>query len=188
MSGTLQKHQVEAKQGDGSLDEIENMYDGEKYPHRDERANTDTTFWASDIEQLSVSRGRKQRLKRMLRRQEGENPGETYSSSRDDRTQQNRSEWKRRIVHTYAANLDLTTHQKERSKHIVNDVIDINTFGHFSTEEVILGVVNVVAREDGRWIEDEDQFRRLADDAGLELSDLKTIRGMIRSRLPSYDT
>jgi len=184
----LQPHQVEAEEGDGSLEEIENKYDGEKYAHRDERADTKTTFFARDIDQLQVSEGRKRRLKRMLRRQEGENPGETYSSGRRDRTQQNRGEWKRRVVHTYAANLDLTRHQKERSKHIVNDVVEINHFGHFSTEEVILGVVNVVAREDGRWIEDERQFRELADDAGLDLKDLKTLRGMVRDRLPSYDS
>jgi hypothetical protein len=186
MSG-LHPHEVEAEEGDGALDQIEDKYDGAKYASRDERAPTDTTFWQRDIDQLPVSKRRKRRLTRMLRRQEGENQNETYYEDRPDRKQQNTREWKRRLVHTYVAHLEMTDHQKERSKHIVNDVIDINRFGHFSTEEVILGVVNVVAREDGRWIEDEREFRNLAEDAELDLSDLKTLRGMVRDRLSSYE-
>jgi hypothetical protein len=186
--GELQPQQVEAKEGDGALDAIANKYDGEKYAHRDERADTKTTFWERDIDQMKASKRRKKRMKRLMRRQEGSRMGESYMKNQNNREQQNRNEWKRRLVHTYVAQLDMTRHQKERTKHLIKDVIDINSFGHYSTEEVILAVINVVAREDGRWIEDEEMFRKLADDAGLDLTQMRRLRELVHERLPSYGT
>lgn len=185
----VQSHRLTRDEGNGSRDSIDDKYDGEEYNDKDERADTRTTFYDRDIERLEVSQQRKRRLRRMLRRQEGENPGEAYYQGRRDRTQQNRGEWKRRIVSTFASQLDLTRSQKERTKHLVNDVLDINTFGYYSTEEVVLATVNVVAREDGRWIEDERKFRELMTDSGLhndgtpDLDGLKTLRRMVRNRI-----
>lgn len=188
----VESHRLERGEGNGSRAEIDDKYDGEEYNDKDERAPTQTTFYNRDINRLEVSERRKRRLRRMLRRQEGEQPGETYSTKYDNREQQNRSEWKRRVVSAFASQMGLTRSQKERVKHLVNDVLDINTFGFYSTEQVVLATVNVVAREDGRFIEDEAQFRTLMADSGLtkddgetpDLSTMRSLRGLVRERLP----
>lgn len=190
----VRSHRLSRGPNDGSRDDMrDNGYEHELYD-KDQRADTRTTYFRSDVERLQVSERRKRRLRRMLRRQEGENPGETYYQSRNSREQQNRSEWKRRIVSSYASHVELTRAQKERAKHLVNDVLDINTFGHYSTEEVVLGVINVVAREDGRFIEDERQFRDLMVDVGIttgkhgdtpDMNTMKSLRRLVRERLPS---
>lgn len=189
----VQSHRLSRGEGSGSRAAIADKYDGEEYGDKDERADTETTFYRRDIEQLAVSEQRKQRLRRMLRRQEGEQPGEAYSTKYDNREQQNRSEWKRRVVSVFASQLELTSRQKERTKHLVNDVLNINTFGFYSTEQVVLATVNVVAREDGRFIEDEQQFRDLMVDSGIARDDdaetpdmetMKSLRRLVRERLP----
>lgn len=185
----VQSHLVERGEGSGSRAEIQDKYDGEEYDDKDERANTDTTFYRRDIERLEISERRKRRLRRMLRRQEGENPGETYYQGRPDRHQQNAAEWKRRVVSAFASQLELTASQKARTKHLVNDVLDINSFGYYSTEQVVLAVVNVVAREDGRWIEDEAKFREIMQESGIEkdgtpdMESMRQLRRMVNDRL-----
>lgn len=191
----VQPHQVEKDHGDGSRTEMEDQKTEDKWETKDQRADTQTTFWPQDIASLRVSERRKWRLRRMLRRQEGEDFGEGTSKdkSRRQRKQQNRGEWKRRMASTFASQLDLTRAQKERVTHLVRDILDINSFGYFSTEEVILAVINVVAREDGRWIEEERLFHDLMYDVGLykdepespDMNGLKTLRRMVRERIGS---
>jgi hypothetical protein len=182
-------HNVSRGEGDGAGERIDDKYDGEEYTTKDERADTRTTFYERDIDNLNVSERRKSELRRMLRRQEGEDYKETYRKDEDNREQQNREEWKRRVVTTYASQLSLTDSQKERAKHLVIDVLTINKFGRYATEQVALGVINVVAREDGRWIEDEDEFRDLVAETGIDdMDSLKRLRRMVRERIPSVDT
>lgn len=190
----VQSHQLARGEGNGSRESIQDKYDSEEYEEKDQRADTRTTFYDRDIDRLEVSERRKKRLRRMLRRQEGEDYGEgtIKDKSRRQRKQQNRSEWKRRVVSTFASQLDLTRAQKERVKYLVKDVLDINTFGYYSTEQVVLATINVVVREDDRWIEDEQKFRKLMVQVGLgrgehdetpDLDSLKTLRGMVRDRI-----
>lgn len=182
------QHNVSRGEGDGAGEQIDDKYDGEEYATKDQRADTRTTFYERDINNLNVSQRRKEELRRILKRQEGQNQGEagTGQTTRRERKQQNREEWKRRVVTTYASQLELTKAQKERATHLVIDVLTINTFGRYATEEIALGVVNVVAREDGRWIEDENQFRDLMQEAGIDsMNSLKRLRQMVRERIPS---
>lgn len=191
----VEPHKLDRGEGTGSRDPIDDLYDSEEYKDKDTRAPTETMFYDRDIDKLKISARRKKRLRRMLRRQEGQQPGEAYSTKYDDRKQQNRSEWKRRVVSVFASQLDLTRAQKERVKHLVNDVLDINSFGFYSTEEVVLATVNVVAREDGRFIEDEEQFRNIMVDTGVFIEDdddkrpdmntMKSLRKLVRDRLSS---
>ncbi|WP_226041183.1 hypothetical protein [Natrinema sp. DC36] len=167
----------------------DDRYDEQRYESRDSRSNTDTSFIEYDIDSLQVSQRRKNEYKRMLRWQEGEDPYDAYSSNRKSREQQNREEWKRRIVDTYTSHLDLTRYQKQRVKHLTLDVMHINSFGHFSIEQIVLGIINRVAREDDRWIEDEKGFQNLCIDVGFEEGEvagqMKTLRSMVRERIPS---
>lgn len=183
-------HRVKRSANDGSRDDMRgDKYDEHGHESRDKRAETETTFFQRDIDSLQVSARRKRELQRALRRQEGEDPGEAYSQNYKNREQQNRKEWKRRVVTTYAANLSLTPYQKQRALHLTMDILDINSFGHYSIEQVVLGVINKVAREDGRMIEDEDGFRQLAIAVGFDRSEvpekMKSLRRLVRERLSS---
>jgi hypothetical protein len=193
----VQEHRVSREPNDGSRDNMQdNGYDDKRYESRDKRADTRTTFYESDINSLNVSERRKKELRRALRRQEGEDYGEGTSAdkTRRQRKQQNREEWKRRIITTYAANLDMTRAQKQRAKHLFMDVLTINTFGRYSSEQVALAVLNVVAREDGWRLEDEEQFhdlmvkcdiRNKSDGSKPSMQTMKRMRRMVRERVPS---
>lgn len=193
---TVEEHALHREEGSGSSSEIQDKYDSEEYETKDQRADTRTTFYESDINELNVSEDRKKRLRRALRRQEGEDYGEGKSSNktRRQRKQQNREEWKRRIISTYASNLDMCRAQKERATHIFMDVLTINTFGHYSSEQVALAVLNVVAREDGWLMEDNSQFHNLMvecditsseDEERPDMDRMRTLRTMVRERVPS---
>lgn len=179
----VESHALRREQGDGSRSGIEDEKTGDLWETKDQRAETETTFWPQDIDALDVSQRRKRELHRMLRRQEGENQGESFYEERDDRTQQNRGEWKRRMVCVYASQFDLTPYQKQRAMHLVRQDLDINGFGTYSTEQVILATINVVAREDGRFIEDEDAFKEAADSEGLSMRYLRSLRQKIKNRI-----
>lgn len=193
-------HEVSRDEGDGSGAEIDDKYDGEEYTAKDQRADTRTTFYKQDIEALDVSPHRKDALKHALRRQEGEDFGENDSyaddtntdSTRKRRKQQNREEWKRRVVSAYAGQLELTPRQKKRSEHWMLDVLTINSFGHYSVEQVALAAINVVAREDARYIEDEEYFHGIMEDVGItdddndpDMNKMRRLRTMVRERIPS---
>ena len=195
MAYVVDQHNLANESGNGSRSEIQDMYDAEEYKTKDQRADTRTTFYESDINDLNVSTRRKKRLRRALRRQEGEDYGEGTSKdkTRRQRKQQNREEWKRRVITTYASQLDMSRAQKERAKHLFMDVLQINTFGPYSTEKVALGVINVVAREYGWTVEDNDMFHELMikNDMTIDGTDkpsmktMKNLRTLVRERIPS---
>jgi len=189
----IPEHNVSREANDGSRNAMhDNGYDEQRFPFaRDQRADTKTTFYEQDIDDLDVSQRRKNALKRALYKQEGQDYLES-TDSRQERKQQNRAEWKRRITLTYSGQLELTDSQKERAEHWMMDVLKINTFGHYSVEQVAVGVINVVAREDGRWIEDEPTFHDIMKDVGLTREDdgpdmarMKRLRALVRERIPS---
>lgn len=175
---------VSRKPNDGSRNDMQsNGYDEDGHQSRDRRADTKTTFYKRDIESLNISKRQKRRLKRALRYQEGE---QVNATEYDSRGQQNHKEDKRRLVGSFGGQLDLTPSQKERVEHLVMDVVNVNSFGHYSSEEVVLAVINVVAREDGRWIEDEDLFREYMQNVGIDdLATMKRLRALVRERIPS---
>lgn len=193
---SVESHNLSRDAGDGSAQAIDDKYDGEEYTTKDQRADTWTTFYKSDIDSLQVSERRKKELRRALERQRGIDYGEGTSADRNrrHRKQQNREEYKRRVVSVYASQLDLNKRQAERTGHLFLEVLDINSFGHYATEEIALAVINCVVREDGWLIEEDANFHRLMREVGLEtdgndpdLDAMRRLRGMVRERVPSMD-
>lgn len=166
---------------------MEDEKTGDLWKTKDQRADTRTTFFESDIDRLNASPQRKKRLKRILRRQEGENSGETYFADRDDRTQQNREEDRRRDIETIASQLELTSHQKRRATHIILDVVSIDSYGNYSAEEVILGVITYVCMEDmganGVHVDDRGDFHSFVDTLDTDMERVKKARKLTRSKL-----
>lgn len=185
----IEEGKVDLTSGCGSRSEMEDKKTEDKWQTKDQRADTETTYYESDIDNLHASPQRKKQLKRMLRFQEGE---QINVREFDSRGSQNHKEDKRRMVSTFGSQLSLTPAQKERVEHLVMDVMDINSFGPYSFEQVILATINVVAREDERWIEDEDQFREflkfvnITDDGSPDLRKLRRLRTLVRERVPSH--
>jgi len=184
----VHEHNVARQEGDGAGDEIDDLYDGEEYQTKDQRAETRTTFYERDIDQHCTSRRQAQQLKRALRLHEGEH----VNGSGKDRGTQNHEEYQRRLIGIIGSQLGLTNGQKNRVKHLVMDVMSVNSFGYYSSEQVILATTNVVTREDGRWIEDEDSFHEYMEKVGLtndegraDLDTMKRLRQLVRERIPS---
>jgi hypothetical protein len=214
---TVDHYDVSRDGNDGSRDDVQNNgYDEARYQSRDKRAETWTTFTEYDIEQLDVSHYRKRELKRMRDIQEGIDYGEAYPNETDrkDRKQQNREEWRRRMVETFASQIGMTTHQHKRAEHIMMNVFTdaycpstesrqerghcddcekkhmsiINSFGPYATEEVIVAVINVVCREDGWMVEDDDDFIAVVqsvvrDTKKPKMDRLKRLRKNVRDKI-----
>lgn len=185
---SVHEHLVARNEGNGAGDEIDDLYDGEEYKTKDQRAETRTTFYERDIDTHCTSKRQAQQLKRALRLQEGEH----VNGSGKSRGSQNTEEDKRRLVGIIGSQLSLTDGQKRRVNHLVLDVMSVNSFGYYSSEQVILATVNVVVREDGRWIEDEDEFRDYMEKVGItnengraDLNTMKRLRTLVHERVPS---
>lgn len=181
-------HRVARGLGDGAGDEIDDMYDGEEYQTKDQRAETRTTFYERDIDKHVNDPRYAQQLKRALRFHEGEH----VNGSGKSRGSQNNEEDKRRLIGVIGSQLSLTKAQKSRVEHLVIDVMSVNSFGRYSMEQVILATINVVARENGRWIEEEDAFQEYAEQIGLtnergraDMDTMKRLRTLVRERVPS---
>jgi hypothetical protein len=185
----VHEHQVARNEGDGAGDEIDDLYDGEEYTTKDQRAETRTTFYERDIDKHCESSRYANQLKRALRLQEGEHANAEGSKSRGT---QNNEEDKRRTVGTFCSQLGLTDAQKSRIQHLIIDVMSVNSFGHYSIEQVVLATINVIAREDGRYIEDETPFHNYMESVGLtndngrpDMQTMKRLRALVRERIPS---
>jgi len=178
----VDERNLDRGKGSGSRSAIEDEKMGDCWETRDQRSDTRTTYYARDVDSLSISVARKRQLKRMLKRQEGQH---VNSDKYDSRGQQNHKEDKRRMVGSFGSQLGLTSAQKKRVEHLIMSVLDINSFGSYSCEQVVLGTINVVAREDGRWIEDEKTFYDLMEATETTATQAKRLREMVRERVPS---
>lgn len=178
---TVETHLVERRNGDGARVEADDLYENESY-EQDERGPNQTTYWESDVERAVTSRRRQRQLKRALELQEGQ-----HTTHGESRGSQNNAEDTRRVAETFSSKLDMTPYQRRRVAHLVTDVLDINSFGPYSREKVILSVVNVVAREDmaygGELMEDRDDFKALLEDVDADLDELRRLRGLVSDRL-----
>jgi hypothetical protein len=98
-----------------------------------------------------------------------------------DRRQQNRWADRQRWIETFCSFLDLPQTDVSRVKHIMRDV-DMARMGHYSSQQTILAIISLVANERGRWIRDEEDFRRLLQDTGTTLGEIKRVRQLVRQK------
>lgn len=180
----VESHLLDNSEGNGSGSQIDDKYDSEEYTTKDQRAQTETTFYRSDINETVNGHHRRRQMKRALRYHEGEH---VNAEDEDSRGQQNHKEWKRRLVGTLTSQMEMTKHQQSRVKHLVLDVLDINSFGPYKTEEVILGVMSMVAREDmsrhGKHLDDRKDFINLCHSVDTSLENVRRCRELVSERL-----
>jgi hypothetical protein len=113
----------------------------------------------------------------MIRYQE-----DAWSGMKNQQRAADRERW----VETFCAFCDLSSRVVKRVKLVV-DEIDMSHMAHFNSQKVILGIISIVANEDRRFIRDDESFRTLLSEVGLDLKSLKTVRSMIRERSDVLD-
>lgn len=84
-------------------------------------------------------------------------------------------------IDTFCANLDLTPYQKQRVRKIITDV-NLNHFGPYTVEMVVLATISLVAEADGRFIRDERAYHKLVMGVDTSLKTIKNIRSLLHEK------
>jgi len=145
---------------------------------RDDRSPMETRFTREDIDKHVSDARQRWRLNRALTLQEGQWV-QSYESL-PSRSDQNRAESRKRQSHIVADNAELTEYQSQRVEHIFTNLPNLNTFGPYSLEEILVGVVcYVVESDDASRIDDfteTERFSVLADTYDSNPSRAKTVQ------------
>lgn len=165
-------------EGAGSNDAIDDMIDQEAIVENDGRSNTRTFFYPEDAEYETQEQATK--FRRLIRWQDGEgHPSESRAAANFKADME-------RTAKTFCSQCEFTPYQTERVLHVMDD-LDVNSYGHYSTEKVILAVMSLVANEDRRHLRDEELFRGLVGDVGMTMEQVRTVRLMTRQRTEAFD-
>lgn len=171
-------HLFESGDGSGSNAAIDDVIDQEAIIENDGRSNTRTFFYPEDAEY--DSKQKEKQYKRLIRWQDGErHPTESRAAA-------NFKADMRRTAETFCSQCGFTTHQTDRVAYIM-EKLNVNSYGHYSTEKVILAVMSLVANEDKRLLRDEPIFRDLAEQVGMSMEQVRTVRRMTRERTDAFD-
>lgn len=87
----------------------------------------------------------------------------------------------RRFLSMFSSGLDLTTYQRGRVAAVIAE-LNFGHMAHYSTETIILSIISLVVNEDGRWIRDEEHFKRLVRDVGASPRDIRSCRQLVRRK------
>lgn len=163
--------------GAGSNQELDDMIDDAGIINNDGRSNTRTTFLVGDASYESKKRYKQ--YKRLAKVNDG-----MWNSNR---AADNFKADMRRITKTFCSQVDMRERQQERVQWVMDDM-DINSFGSYSTEKVLLGVMSLVANEDRRLLRDEEQFHDLVLAVDMTMDEVKRVRQLIRDRTDTFDS
>ena len=171
-----QTHRFGTGDGSGSNNAIDDIIDKEGIIENDGRSDTRTFFYPEEGEYESKDRERQ--FKRMIRWQDGEgDSGRAAANFKADM---------KRTAETFCSAVEFNSYQRERVLHVM-EVLDINSYGHYSTEKILLAVMSLVANEDRRLLRDEDSFRELCHSVGMTLEEVRKVRRMTRERTEQFD-
>lgn len=161
-------HVLDDGNGAGASSQIDDIIDDGAVIENDGRSKTRTFYYADE-----APSDKQHQFARMLRWQDGEGDS--------DRAVRNRAADRRRTVDTFCAHVGMGTEQRERVQY-VTDGLNMSHMGPYSSDDVILAIITLIANERGRFIRDETVFRGLLEDVGLDLNDIKNVRGLIREK------
>lgn len=163
---TDRSHAYGDYKGSGASNEVDEMIDENAIVENDGRSKTRTFFYPSEAPD-------RRRWKRLSDIQNGR--GE------NDNTKRTLKADNRRWLDAMSTKLDITEHQHERAQHIVEG-IELSNMAHYSAQAVLLAVISLVANEDDWWIRDDPMYKRLVDDVGCDLRDIRNIRRLVRDK------
>ncbi len=161
--------------GAGSKSAIDDIIDEEAIIEHDGRSTARTFYYVEEAPEH-----KRKQFKRMLQHQE-----DMYHPSRSRAGANFRADMER-TAKTFCSQCELNSYQTERVLHVMDD-LDVNSYGHYSTEKVILAVISLVANEDQRLIRDEPEYRDLVEQVGMTLEEVRKVRLMTRERTDAFD-
>lgn len=162
--------------GAGSNNDIDDMIDDAGIIENDGRSQTRTTFLAGEASYASEKRYTQ--YKRLAKVNDG-----MWDSNRGA---DNFKADMRRTAKTFCSQMEFRERQTERVLWVLNH-LSINSFGHYSTEKVLMAVISLVANEDRRLIRDEPDYRELVSAVGMTMDEVKRVRMMVRERTDTFD-
>jgi hypothetical protein len=159
-------HVFDTSDGNGSSSQLDDMIDENAIIENDGRSETRTFFYPSEATDDQL-------YGRLIRWQDGEG-----DPQRDVR---NRAADRRRTIDAFCGTLDMSTHHNERVTHVMEE-LNMSHMAHYSSPQVILAIISLVANEDGWFVRDDDTFRALLEDTDTDLDTLKSIRRLVRRK------
>lgn len=161
-------HVFDDGSGAGAASGVDELIDENAIIEHDGRSETRTFYYPGEAPE------RKQRqFSRMLRWQEGEGAPE--------RDIKNNEADLRRWVSTFCTHVGLGNYQTERVEKITSG-LNMKHMAHYSTEEVILATMTLVANEDGRFLRDEELFKEIVRDIGSNMYKIRKVRNLVRRK------
>lgn len=162
---------VDDRAGSAAASEIEEVIDEDAIIEHDGRASTRTFFRPAD-----ASEEKREQFERLIGWQEDKWSGMKNAQRAADRM---------RTIGNYCGHLDIAESARKRIT-VIEESVDMSRMSYYSSDQVILGIVSLVANERGRFIRDEDDYRELLTNVDIDLDDIKTIRSMVKDQSEQY--
>lgn len=102
------------------------------------------------------------------------------------RAPRNRKADRERFIGVLCSQLEVATSLEERIRKVTED-LPLSEMGWYSSDMVILAVLSFVTNEQGRWIRDESAFREIMQAVGMDLSDLRSCRKLVRNKCSAFE-
>lgn len=151
--------------GSGGSSAVDDLIDQDAVFENDGRSQTRTFFYADDDDYMTSEQ--KRQYRRLAKLNDGWRSPE--------RKQQNSRADKRRWTSAFCGHLGIGGQIADRIEAIVMD-INMGHMAHYRTETVILAVISKITEEHGRFIRDEDEFKRLVSDVDTNLGRITKAR------------
>jgi hypothetical protein len=161
-------HIIHDGSGSGASNGLDELIDEQAVIENDGRSETRTFFYPNE-----ASDEQQQQFERLIRWQDGEG-----DSQRDV---ENRKADQRRYVDTFCGYVGASSRVRERVKEICESV-NMSHMAYFNSQKIVLAAISLVANEDGWFIRHDERYRDLMTELGLDTSQLKTARQLLRKQ------
>lgn len=165
-------HILDLGKGSGASSSLEDHMQENFVSENDGRSKGSTFFYAG--EGSYGSKAKEQQYYRLAKLNDG-----MYES---DRAVQNRKADRERWVRTFCSQCELTRYQTEETLRLVES-LNMQRFGPYPTEKIILGVMTIVCEYDYRPLDEEPMFLIIMEDMEVSPKLLKRLREIIRKQL-----
>lgn len=170
-------YRMDVRGGNGAASKIEELIDQNAVIDHDGRASTRTFFRS-----VEAPEDKEDLFERLTGWQEDKWDSETNYETRQHGA--DRMRW----IGDFCGQLEMTPHQRRRVEHIVEG-LDMSHMAHYSSQKVIVAVISIVADEDasrhGERMRDRSDFRKILEAVGSDLTELKSIRKLVRRQSDS---
>lgn len=167
-------YRMDIRGGNGAASKIEELIDQNAIIEHDGRASTRTFFRS-----VEAPEDKESLYERLSGWQE-----DKWSGMKNQQRKADRMRW----IKDFCGQLDMTPHQHRRVEHVVEGM-NMSHMAFYSSQKVIVAVISIVADEDasrhGERMRDRSDFRKILEAVGSDLTELKSIRKLVRDQSDS---